>query len=234
MIEAVKLSRTYLLGETKVHALNNVNLKIKKGEFISIIGPSGSGKSTLLYLLGGVEEPSRGKVFVNGQDLTSLDEKQLCDFRRKTVGFIFQDFNLIPTLDCIENVIVPVIPYAKNLSETKKRAKELLKTVGLERRFSHKPSELSGGERQRVAIARALINNPEIVLADEPTGELDSKTGISVIKLMRELNEKNSTTFLIVTHDHNITHFTNRVITLRDGKIMSDKKNHAKNVFNQA
>lgn len=231
MIEAKNLSRTYMLGEVKVHALQNVNLKINQGEFLSIIGPSGSGKSTLLYLLGGVEEPTKGKVFVNNQDLTALDEKQLCDFRRKTVGFIFQDFNLIPTLNCIENVIIPLMPYTKNLDEVKKRAKELLKTVGLERRYNHKPSELSGGERQRVAVARALINNPEIVLADEPTGELDSKTGIGVIKLMRKLNEKNNTTFLIVTHDHNITHYTQRVIMLRDGKIVSDHKNHAKAII---
>jgi len=196
-------------------------LRINAGEFLSIIGPSGSGKTTLLNLLGALDLPTSGKVFLDGVDLTQIPEGKLYEVRRNKVGFVFQHFYLIPTLTAIENVFVPVIPM-KNNTRFKNRAKELLSIIGLDERMNHKPNQLSGGEQQRVAICRALINNPEVLFCDEITGELDSATGEKIIGLLKEINQREAVTVVFVTHDPNVSSKSNRIITLKDGKITSD------------
>jgi len=196
-------------------------LRINTGEFLSIIGPSGSGKTTLLNLLGALDLPTSGKVFLDGVDLTQIPEGKLYEVRRNKVGFVFQHFYLIPTLTAIENVLVPVIPM-KNNTRFKNRAKELFSIIGLDERMNHKPNQLSGGEQQRVAICRALINNPEVLFCDEITGELDSATGEKIIGLLKEINQREAVTVVFVTHDPNVSSKSNRIITLKDGKITSD------------
>ena len=213
--------KTYRRGESIVRALRGVNLRIKTGEFLSIIGPSGSGKTTLLNLLGALDLPTSGKVFLDGVDLTQIPEGKLYEVRRNKVGFVFQHFYLIPTLTAIENVLVPVIPM-KNNTRFKNRAKELFSIIGLDERMNHKPNQLSGGEQQRVAICRALINNPEVLFCDEITGELDSATGEKIIGLLKEINQREAVTVVFVTHDPNVSSKSNRIITLKDGKITSD------------
>jgi len=204
----------------EVRALDRVNLTVRQGEFLAVMGPSGSGKSTLLHLIGALDRPTEGQVLIRGQDLATV--KDLDRFRNKEVGFVFQLHNLIPTLNAVENVEIPL--YEQPLSEKKRRQKaaELLELVGLGDRMDHLPSQLSGGQRQKVAIARALVNDPTIVLADEPTGNLDSQSGQDVMALLRELNEKQGTTIIVVTHDPAIARSTRRVITLRDGRIIRD------------
>lgn len=219
MIKAIDVKKFYKMGTVLVKALNGVSLTVEDGEFLSIMGPSGSGKSTLLNILGALDKPTSGSVYFDNIDLARVDESVLYQLRRKKVGFIFQSFNLIPTLSALENVIIPLVPTPIPNYKRIKKAKNLLDRVGLAKRMLHKPSELSGGERQRVAIARALINNPTIVLADEPTGNVDSTTGEEIMQLLRELNQNMGTTLVVVTHDPEIGKSTSRIIRLKDGTI---------------
>jgi putative ABC transport system ATP-binding protein len=202
-----------------VEPVRNVNLSVDRGEFVTLLGPSGSGKSTLLGLMGGLESPSSGEVFIEGRNLAELDEDQLALLRRDKVGFVFQTFNLIPTLPAIENVGFPLYPTRVPARERRERSMELLRKVGLEQRAGNLPSELSGGERQRVAIARALINDPSVVLCDEPTGNLDSKTGAEIIELLTHLNAERSLTIFMVTHDDNVARFAHRSFFMSDGEV---------------
>lgn len=218
LIETQDLTRIYGDGE-EIRALDGVNLRIARGEFIAVMGPSGSGKSTLLNIIGALDKPTSGKVFIDGQDLAKIRNKD--GFRAKTVGFVFQLHNLIPTLTARENVEVPMVGH-RGLFSRRKRSKELLELVGLGDRMKHLPNQLSGGERQRVAVARALANNPLIVLADEPTGSLDTTAGRSLMQLLRELNQTQGTTFLVVTHDPAVARQTNRVLIMVDGKIVRE------------
>ena len=217
IIELRNVYNIYKMGDNDVIALRRVNLVIKVKEFVAIKGPSGAGKSTLLHLVGGLDKPTNGQVIVKGINLSDFTDDQLTLYRKNYIGFVFQFFNLIPTLNALENVMVSrMFESDKGLE----RAKELLKLVGLEARMKHLPSELSGGEQQRVAIARALINKPAILLADEPTGNIDTQTGSEILKLFKELNAI-GTTIVLVTHDAEIARFSNRVITLRDGKLIA-------------
>lgn len=221
IVRTLNLSKVYRRGKVNIQALNNVNLQVSSGEIVGIMGPSGSGKTTLLNLIGGLDRPTSGKVFVDGVDITTLGENELADYRLRKIGFVFQFYNLIPTLTALENVEVPLALAGVPKNERRERALNLLKMVGLEARADHKPDELSGGEQQRVAIARALANNPSIVLADEPTGDLDSKSATALMNLIRELNRKNGQTFIIVTHDPIVTQACTTIYTMRDGRIES-------------
>lgn len=216
MIELKDVTKLYRRGTEEIHASEKINLNIHKGEFLSIVGPSGSGKTTLLNIIGCVDHPTSGKVVINGQDVTNANENELTKIRRKTIGFVFQQFFLIPTLTALENVEIPGL-FANNKQRVKK-AEELLDLVGLGKRKYHLPSQLSGGEMQRVAIARALINSPLILLADEPTGNLDSKNAEEIFNLFSNLN-KNGLTIIIVTHNMELAKMTGKVIPLHDGKI---------------
>lgn len=207
------------MGEVNVPALRGVNFSIQKADFICIIGPSGSGKSTLLNLIGGIERPTSGKIMIDGIDITTLDERELADYRKRKVGFVFQSYNLIPTLTALQNVELPLIFSGISQEMRRERAQQALMSVGLSHRINHKPTELSGGEQQRVSLARALINNPSIVLADEPTGNLDTATGREILRLLKDLNEKNQQTFIIVTHDPEVSEYADRKIYIRDGLI---------------
>lgn len=222
VIETQDVTKTYRRGKIDVPALRGINLTIPHGDIACIIGPSGSGKTTLLNLIGGLDKPTSGKVFVDGLNLTTLNEKQLADYRLRKIGFIFQLYNLIPTLTALENVETPLAFAKVSKSERRSRAAELLKKVGLEHRIEHKPDELSGGEQQRVAIARALANKPSVILADEPTGDLDSKTAVNFMELVKELNEKEDQTFIIVTHDPLVAYECTRAYTIRDGQIQRE------------
>ncbi|MHA1520592.1 MAG: ABC transporter ATP-binding protein [Promethearchaeota archaeon] len=214
------IHKTYLLGTTAVPALRGIDLKIKPGEFVGLMGPSGCGKTTLLNLIGGLDYPTRGKIFLDGRDMSRLDENQLADLRRDNIGYVFQFYNLLPLLTGLENVMIPLHFQAKLSKRARKRkAMELLKLVKLEDRAHHTPSELSGGEQQRVAIARAFANDPSIVLLDEPTGDLDSKTGIEILNLLRDLNRKGAT-FVAATHDAAVSEYCTRIIHIIDGKIV--------------
>jgi len=219
MIRLENVIRTYQLGKTQVEALRGVDLQINQGEFVAIMGPSGSGKSTLMHLLGALDQPNGGIVFLNGQDIVQHSRNVLAELRGKKVGFVFQMFNLIPTLSALDNVEYPMMFQGVPRRERRTRAKRLLGLVGLEDRMRHKPSELSGGERQRVAIARALANDPEILLADEPTGNLDSKSGKQIMELLAQLNEEHGMTLIVVTHDPAIAGYAQRTIHILDGQI---------------
>ena len=223
VVELRNVSKVYTLGSVEVRALDHVSLKVMPGEFISVVGPSGSGKSTLLSVIGCLAKPTSGRVLIDGVDVTELSEAELSDIRCLKIGFIFQFFNLIPTLTALENVELPMI-FAGKLSEweMRDRALELLDLVGLVDRANHRPSELSGGQQQRVAIARALANDPALVLADEPTGNLDSRTGSEVISLMEELNRETGKTFIIVTHDRNVAKRTRKILYMVDGRLYED------------
>jgi len=218
-IRLVGICRQYQLGGTDVNALNNINLEIDQGDFVALVGPSGSGKSTLLNLLGGLDKPTSGEISVQGLALQDATEKELTTHRRHNVGFIFQTFNLIPTLTALENVALPLMLSGVALAERCERARQLLNRVGLDHRLDHRPTEMSGGEQQRAAIARALVNDPNIILADEPTGNLDTSTGSEVMRLLRELNDERGVTLIIVTHDPEIADFADRIVHLRDGEI---------------
>ena len=217
-VKTENLEMTFYMGDTEVHALRGVSMEMKEGEFVSIVGTSGSGKSTLLNLVGGLMKPSQGDVYVKGDDLARMNENQLALFRRKYIGFVFQSFNLVNTLTAVENVELPLIFSNVSASERHNRVTTLLTELGLEDRLHHKPTELSGGQQQRVSIARAIINNPEIILADEPTGNLDSKTSEEIMEVLYNLNRKGQT-FLVVTHDMDVAHYGNRIIYLTDGRI---------------
>ena len=203
VVETTNLKKTYMLGKVPVNALEGVNLKVEKGDFLAILGPSGSGKSTLLNMIGALDKPTEGKVFIEGVDVSTLNGTGLADLRQR-IGFVFQFFNLIPRLTARGNVELPMSINGLSKNERRKRAKELLETVGLKERVNHKPAELSGGERQRVAIARALANNPKFLLMDEPTGNIDSKTASEIIELVKKLNDENGVTIIVVTHDQHI------------------------------
>jgi putative ABC transport system ATP-binding protein len=224
VLETEKLDKTYKLGGRQVRALSGIDLQVKKGDFISIMGPSGSGKTTLLNMLGCLDKPTYGKVVLDSVDVTKVPEKGLCKIRKYKVGFVFQTFNLMPYLNAIENVELPMDGTKKSGAEKRKRARELLEMVGLSERGEHKPHRLSAGEQQRVAIARALVNDPAIILADEPTGNLDSKTGHEIIRLLSKLNTDQKTTIIMVTHDSHIASRAARMLFLSDGKLLGKEK----------
>lgn len=224
IVNTVGLTKIYGRGENKVEALKSVDLSIKQGEFVAIVGPSGSGKSTLLHLIGGVDRPTSGKVMVDGEDVYSLSESKLAIFRRRKVGFIFQSYNLIPVLTAEENVMLPLLLDRREVD--KAYLSDLLKLLGLEARKRHLPSELSGGQQQRVSIGRALAYKPSIILADEPTGNLDSKSGTDVMRILRQLHSEGRTVILI-THDNHIAETAERIVRISDGKICEDYKNPA-------
>jgi|TARA_B100002003_G_scaffold241534_1_gene263379 putative ABC transport system ATP-binding protein len=221
IIQLKDVWKIYDLGEVKVTALQGLNLEIQKGEFVSIMGPSGSGKSTAVNMVGCLDLPTKGTITLNGKDISKLSESSLAQIRGKMIGFIFQQFNLIPTLTAKQNVMLPLM--FQNIVEHKRitRAEELLTMVELGDRMDHKPTELSGGQQQRVAIARALAINPEVILADEPTGNLDSKTGLNVMKFLKDLHRKEGKTIVMVTHDDYVAKAADRTVHLKDGKLMS-------------
>jgi putative ABC transport system ATP-binding protein len=211
--------KEYLMGTQVVRALNGVTLDIVRGEYLSIMGPSGSGKSTLFNMIGGLDKPTGGSVFINDVDMAQLDAQELAFLRCRTIGYIFQTFNLIPVMTALENVMLPMIFGGLSTDEAIDRGIELLKLVGLGERLHHKPSELSGGQQQRVAIARALANNPQIILADEPTGNLDLRTGKEIIELLRQLNKEQGVTIISATHDLKMVDVSDRIVWIRDGRI---------------
>jgi len=213
------LIKEFTMGDQTLRALNGVDLDIRRGEYISIMGPSGSGKSTLFNAIGGLDKPTSGSVFINDVDMAQLDAGELAYLRCHTIGYIFQTFNLIPVMTALENVTLPTVFAGMATDEGIERGMEMLTKVGLEHRYHHRPNELSGGQQQRVAIARALANRPSIVLADEPTGNLDLKTGTEIIELLRELNQKEGVTIISATHDHKMVDISDRVVWIRDGII---------------
>jgi putative ABC transport system ATP-binding protein len=219
MVKATDLTRRYKMGDAFVDALRGVDLAIGRGEFVALVGPSGSGKSTVLNLIGGLDRPTSGQVWIDGVELSATDERTLTRHRREHVGFVFQTFNLLPRLTAEENVALPLmfsgVPHEERLS----RARALLERVGLSHRLTHRPSQLSGGEQQRVAIARALVGEPALLLADEPTGNLDTTTGAEIMALLQELNRESDLTLLVVTHDPEVAAFADRVVRLRDGRV---------------
>lgn len=221
LIKIEDMVKDYLMGHVAVKALDTINLEIKENEYVAIMGPSGSGKSTLMNILGCLDTPSAGRYLFDSVDVSSLDDDALSNIRNKKIGFIFQTFNLLPKANALHNVELPLIYAGVHKTERKVLAERALKKVGLANRMHHRPNEMSGGQRQRVAIARALVNNPEIILADEPTGNLDSKTGIEIMGVFEELHQSGNTVILI-THEEEIANHSNRVIKLRDGKIVSD------------
>ena len=221
LIEVKNLCKVYGSGEAKVDALKDINLEIEQGEFVAIVGPSGSGKSTLLHLLGGVDKPSSGEVIIKGESIYKLKEKELSILRRRKIGFVFQFFNLIPVLTAEENIEMPVLLDGNKID--KKYMDELLKLLGLETRRKHHPSELSGGQQQRVSIGRALANKPSVILADEPTGNLDSKNSKEILELLKYSAKKYNQTLILITHDINIAKAADRIITIEDGKITTDE-----------
>jgi putative ABC transport system ATP-binding protein len=224
MIKIHNLTKTYNKGTTKVEALKGVSFSIENGEMVALMGASGSGKSTLLSLIGGLDKCDSGSISIDEENISALNAQKLADFRRDKIGFIFQQFNLIPTLSVIENIMLPLLPIKMEKAECYRAAMEVIEKVGLDTREKHLPGELSGGEQQRVAIARALINKPEIILADEPTGDLDSKTGEKILELLQSLNQKEKVTIIIATHDDKIAKKAKRQIVLKDGKVIEDIK----------
>jgi putative ABC transport system ATP-binding protein len=219
VIELQDVKKIYKLDGVETHALRGIDLKIKKQEFIAIMGPSGSGKSTLLHMVGALDKPTEGKIFLDGVDISTLKESELARLRGKKIGFIFQFFNLHPTLTALENVELPMIIIEMNKAKRRKKALELLKSVGLENRADHLPSQLSGGEHQRVAIARALANDPEIILADEPTGNLDTKTEAEIMNYLLNIKKSRQMTVAVITHEMEIAKYAERIIRIVDGKI---------------
>ena len=222
LIKLENVWKIYQLGKVELTVLKEINLEINRGSFVSIIGPSGSGKSTLLNIIGCLDIPTKGKIFLDGQDIQKLSEDELAKIRGKKIGFVFQQFNLLPNLTAIENVVLPMV--FQKIPEEKRfgRAKKLLEMVGLGERIFHKPAELSGGEQQRVAIARALANNPEMLITDEPTGNLDSKSGEMIMEILKELYQKGERTIIVVTHDLQIASFSKEIVHIKDGQIVSD------------
>lgn len=221
ILEVKKLCKTYGKGETEVKALNNVSFSVDKGEFVAIIGPSGSGKSTLLHILGGVDVPTSGSVIINGEDISKLNETALAIFRRRQIGLIYQFYNLIPILTVEENLTLPLRLDGRKPDE--RQTEYLVKTLGLENRLDHLPNQLSGGQQQRVSIGRALINNPALMLADEPTGNLDSENSKEIVSLLRKFNKEQNQTVIIITHDERIALSADRIIEIEDGKIKRDE-----------
>ena len=223
ILKVENLSKIYGKGENKIKAVDNISFSVEKGDFVAIVGASGSGKSTLLHLLGGVDRPTSGKVYIDGVDIYAMDNDALAIFRRRQVGLIYQFYNLIPILDVEENITLPA--KLDGVTVDKKHLNDLLETLGLENRKKHLPNELSGGQQQRVSIGRAIINNPALVLADEPTGNLDSKASDEIISLLKKSNEKYNQTIIVITHDLEIASSAKRIITIEDGKIINDVRN---------
>ncbi len=223
VIELRDVWKTYQVGETQVHALRGLNLKVFRGEFLAVVGPSGSGKSTAMNMIGVLDRPTKGDSFIDGENINKFSESELAIVRGKKIGFIFQKFNLINTLTALENVLLPLTFQNYPSSERKRLAEKMLKLVDLENRMNHKPTELSGGQQQRVAIARALATDPDVILADEPTGNLDSKTGKIVLDFLKKLHEEQHKTIILVTHDTSLTKYADRVETLKDGRLINDE-----------
>ena len=223
VIKLENVWKTYQLGKVELTALKNVSLEISSGAFIAIMGASGSGKSTLLNIIGCLDSPSKGRVSLRGKDVSKLSEDELSRFRGRTIGFVFQEFNLLPNLNALENVMLPMVFQGISLEKREKKAKEILTSLGLGDRIFHQPAELSGGERQRVAVARAFANDPELVIADEPTGNLDSTTGKKIMKVLTDFHEKEGKTIVVVTHDPIIADYSEEIINIKDGEII---KNH--------
>ncbi|MBU0461762.1 MAG: ABC transporter ATP-binding protein [Nanoarchaeota archaeon] len=234
MIHLHNVWKIYKMGEVEVPALQGIHLDIKEGEFVAIMGPSGSGKSTAMNMVGALDIPTRGEIYLAGQDIAHLSESTLAQVRGKKIGFIFQQFNLINTLSALENVMLPMIFQGYTREERLERAKSLLEMVELSDRMYHKPAELSGGQQQRVAIARSLANDPEVLLADEPTGNLDSKTGSMVMEFLKRMNEEQGKTIIMVTHDASVAQHADRIELLKDGVIVETRRNHKdKNAYKE-
>lgn len=225
LIELNNITRIYRLGSEDVVALKNIDLKIEKGEFLSIIGPSGSGKSTLMHIVGCLESPTSGDYLFDGVDVKDLDDARLAYMRNRKIGFVFQNYNLLPQFDVLQNVALPLLYSGIAATQRERMALDALKSSNLTHRNRHRPSELSGGERQRVAIARAIVNQPDLILADEPTGNLDQKVGREIISLFQSLNREKGVTVVIVTHDMNVAAVARRIVRLLDGRIIDDREN---------
>ena len=225
VINIKDIKKIYKVGNQEVRALDGVDLHIGRNEYVAIMGPSGSGKSTMMNILGCLDSPSSGQYILNGTDVSSMADSQLAEVRNKEIGFIFQSFNLLPRYSALENVALPLIYSGDTRTERERRAEEALESVDLTDRMHHKPNELSGGQRQRVAVARALVNNPSMILADEPTGNLDTKTSVDIMKLFAKIHNKGNT-IIVVTHEEDIARHAHRIIRLRDGKIESEEINH--------
>ncbi len=219
-LEGKEITKGFKMGRESLMILKDISIKINVGDFISIMGPAGSGKSTLLYILGGLDKPSTGKVLMNGEDISKFSDDKQSVMRRRNIGFVFQFYNLIPNLNVEENILLPVLLDGNKTKDYKKELDNILEIVGLTERRKHTPKELSGGQQQRVAIARALINNPEIIFADEPTGNLDSKTGTEIMELLRKINRENKKTIIMVTHSMETAEYGNRVVNIKDGGIV--------------
>jgi putative ABC transport system ATP-binding protein len=224
VIETSNIAKNYVMGAEVIHALRSVSIQIPRGEYVAFMGPSGSGKSTLMNIVGCLDTPSKGQYILNGQDVSRMSDNQLAEVRNKEIGFVFQSFNLLPRASALDNVALPLIYAGLSKRERNERALESLRSVGLADRASHRPNELSGGQRQRVAIARALVNNPSVLLADEPTGALDSKTSHEIMDLFEALYSKGNT-IIMVTHEEDIARYAHRIVRLRDGEIESDEVN---------
>jgi putative ABC transport system ATP-binding protein len=225
LIRVVDLRRSYALGDVTVHALRGVTLEIAKGSMIAIVGASGSGKSTLMNILGLLDRPSSGQYFLDGQDVSGFDRDRRAELRNHKIGFVFQNFSLLPRTTALENVELPLLYNGRSarLSERHEKAMALLRAVGIGERAHHTPNQLSGGQQQRVAIARALVNDPELILADEPTGNLDSRTSVEIMEILQRLNREHGLTVLLITHEHDIADYASRVVTIRDGRVRSDE-----------
>lgn len=227
VISVKDLRKTYIMGTNQVNALQSISLDISRNEYVALMGPSGSGKSTLMNLLGCLDTPTSGEYWLNGTNVSSMSDSELAEVRNKEIGFVFQTFNLLPRLSALENVALPLVYAGMSRTQRLKRAEEVIAAVGLTDRMDHKPNELSGGQRQRVAIARALVNNPSIILADEPTGNLDTKTSYEIMGILEEIH-KSGNTIILVTHEQDIAEHAHRIVRLRDGLIESDEVNGAK------
>lgn len=224
VIKTINIARSYQMGEETIHALKSVSIVVNRGEYVAFMGPSGSGKSTLMNIVGCLDTPSSGDYFLSGKNVSQMNDNELAEIRNKEIGFVFQTFNLLPRSSALDNVALPLVYAGYGSAARKEKAYEVLKSVGLANRASHKPNELSGGQRQRVAIARALVNDPSIILADEPTGNLDSKTSYEIMELFELLHQKGNT-IIMVTHEEDIANYAHRVIRLRDGLVETDRQN---------